>query len=83
MSALSLLHLKVDMLSFGLNIASFLPKEPHLSGAASDDCIHAPESVDAQKSGDIRASDNSGPVGTQVVVVVGILHPDRHNNAFT
>ena len=83
MSALSLLHLKVDMLSFGLNLASFLPKEPHFSGAASDNCIHAAESVDAQESWDIRASDNSGPVCTQVVVVVGVFHSDRHYDAFT
>ena len=70
------------MLSFGLNLTSLFAQEPHLSSAASDDCVHPAKSVNAQKSWDVRASDNSGPVCTQMVVVVCVLHSNRHNNAF-
>ena len=73
MAALPLLHLEMDVFALGRNITSFFAKEPHLASAASDESVHPAKSIYTQKSWDIRASDDSGPVGTQMFFALCLL----------
>ena len=83
MAALPLLHLEMHVFPLGRNITSFLAREPHFSSAAPDGGVHPAKSIYAQKSWDIRASDNSGSVRTHMCLAICVFHSNRHDNAFS